>query len=182
MFDADTLVLSWLLALCVVLVLIGGWPWLVLARHHTVKSKSKLRLKANMTITDNPAEVFVVKWSPEGNMLAAGLGDGSIRVRHTHTQAHTLLPPHMDRQHAVHPSRHLYASHLHVAHALTAAVLQVFNTDTGYTHLLNTGHKFAFPVTSLRFRPMSTASKTKNVLLSVSTCTHECAAPLKPRR
>ena len=43
----------------------------------------------------------------------------------------------------------------------------MFNLKTNYVHNLNVGvHNM--PTTALRFRPISAASKTKNVLLAVS--------------
>lgn len=79
-----------------------------------------------MTITDNPAEVFVVKWSPEGNMLAAGLGDGSIRVRHTHTQAHTpcSLPTWTGSMQCIPPPLRLSPPRGTCSHCCCAAGLQ----------------------------------------------------------
>ena len=49
------------------------------------KSKSSKKIVPYMDISDNPAEVFVTKFSPEGNLLAAGCGDGAIRVFQTNT-------------------------------------------------------------------------------------------------
>lgn len=33
-----------------------------------------------VTIEDNPAEVFCLRWSEDGQYLASGIGDGSLRV------------------------------------------------------------------------------------------------------
>ena len=49
------------------------------------KCKSKKKIVPYMDISDNPAEVFVTKFSPEGKLLAAGCGDGAIRVVLTNT-------------------------------------------------------------------------------------------------
>jgi WD40 repeat protein len=82
------------------------------------------RLQPKITISDNPSEVFCVKFSPDGKFLAAGCGDGAIRV---------------------------------------------FNAATGrLSYNLNSKLADGLPTTSLRFRPVSAASKTKNVLLAVS--------------
>mmetsp|Transcript_24425 Transcript_24425/g.33824 ORF Transcript_24425/g.33824 Transcript_24425/m.33824 type:complete len:396 (+) Transcript_24425:34-1221(+) len=43
-------------------------------------SNTGYRLVPNITISDNNAEVFAVKFSPDGRFLAAGCGDGAIRV------------------------------------------------------------------------------------------------------
>lgn len=87
-----------------------------------MRGRSGKKLITYRTLDDNPSEVFVVRFSPDGKLVAAGCNDGSIRV---------------------------------------------FNLKTGYIHNLNVG-KFSMPTTSLRFRPISSASKTKNVLLAVN--------------
>ena len=46
---------------------------------------SHKKLQPIITITDNPSEVFVVRWSPDSKYLAAGSGDGSIKVFNTQT-------------------------------------------------------------------------------------------------
>ena len=38
------------------------------------------RIVPKITISDNPSEVFVVRFSPDGKLLAAGCADGAIRV------------------------------------------------------------------------------------------------------
>lgn len=120
-----------------------------------------------------PSEVFVVKYSDDGKYIASGLGDGSIRVRivvslccSAGSRGHGWglwcgAPPVRDRGAA----RHLCS--------LTTGPdsrWQVLNTATGHTHVLGVGAGSHMPVTSLRFRPVSTASKTKNVLLAVGAC------------
>lgn len=88
-------------------------------------SMSHKRLASSITISDNPTEVFCVKFSPDGRMLAAGGGDGTVRV---------------------------------------------FNTYTGrLSYTLNAGGTSNLPTTSLRFRPINSASKTKNVLLATNS-------------
>ena len=41
---------------------------------------SSKKIVPHLDISDNPSEVFVSKFSPDGTMLAAGCGDGAIRV------------------------------------------------------------------------------------------------------
>jgi WD40 repeat protein len=41
----------------------------------------KYKLLPRITISDNTSEVFCVKFSPDGKFIAAGCGDGAIRVR-----------------------------------------------------------------------------------------------------
>lgn len=41
---------------------------------------SKFRLAPRLTISDNKSEIFCVRFSPDGKFVAAGCGDGSIRV------------------------------------------------------------------------------------------------------
>lgn len=41
---------------------------------------SSKKIVPHLDISDNPSEVFVSKFSPDGLMLAAGCGDGAIRV------------------------------------------------------------------------------------------------------
>eukprot|EP00753_Platysulcus_tardus_P004272 PLAT12526.5.p2 GENE.PLAT12526.5~~PLAT12526.5.p2 ORF type:complete len:422 (+),score=231.27 PLAT12526.5:1739-3004(+) len=48
-------------------------------------SATTKKLEPFLTISDNPSEVFVVRFSPDGSLLAAGCGDGSIRVFSTTT-------------------------------------------------------------------------------------------------
>lgn len=82
------------------------------------------KLASRLTITDNPSEVFVIRYSPDGRFLAAGCNDGVVRV---------------------------------------------YNAVNGrLQYSLNTGKVDNMPMTSLRFRPMGAASKTKNVLLAVN--------------
>ncbi|RHY69933.1 hypothetical protein DYB30_006825 [Aphanomyces astaci] len=86
------------------------------------------RLAPSITISECPSEVFCTRFSPDGALLAAGCGDGAIRIFNVQngTLAYTLMQPH---------------------------------------------HNFGFgmPCTAIRFRPLTSASKTKNVLLAVST-------------
>jgi WD40 repeat protein len=46
-------------------------------QHRVVSSK---RLAPRVTISDNTAEMFAVRWSPDGKYVAAGAGDGNICV------------------------------------------------------------------------------------------------------
>lgn len=82
------------------------------------------KILPKITIADNPSEVFSTRFSPDGKFLAAGCGDGAIRV------------------------------------------FKVSNGALCYS--LNVGKVDGLPTTSLRFRPNTSASKTKNVLLAVS--------------
>eukprot|EP00946_MAST-07B_sp_MAST-7B-sp1_P004115 g4115.t1 len=41
---------------------------------------SKKKIVPHLDISDNPSEVFVSKFSPDGALLAAGCGDGAVRV------------------------------------------------------------------------------------------------------
>ncbi|CAM9191239.1 unnamed protein product [Ectocarpus sp. 6 AP-2014] len=43
------------------------------------------RLHPGLTISENSAEVFVTRFAPEGNILAAACGDGTIRIFHVST-------------------------------------------------------------------------------------------------
>lgn len=43
-------------------------------------SESSFRLMPRVTISDNTSEVFCIRFSPDGRFLAAGCGDGAIRV------------------------------------------------------------------------------------------------------
>ena len=43
-------------------------------------SESSYKLVSRITISDNSSEVFCVRFSPDGKYLAAGCGDGAIRV------------------------------------------------------------------------------------------------------
>ncbi|CAK4750739.1 unnamed protein product [Aphanomyces euteiches] len=73
-------------------------------------------------------QVFCTRFSPDGTLLAAGCGDGAIRI------------------------------------------FNVLNGSLAYT-LMQPHHNFGFgmPCTALRFRPLTSASKTKNVLLAVNS-------------
>lgn len=46
---------------------------------------SNYKLVPKITISDNTSEVFCVRFSPDGKFLAAGCGDGAIRVFNTQT-------------------------------------------------------------------------------------------------
>ncbi|CAM9250842.1 unnamed protein product [Pylaiella littoralis] len=43
------------------------------------------RLHPGLTISENSAEVFTTRFAPEGKLLAAGCGDGTIRIFHVST-------------------------------------------------------------------------------------------------
>ena len=45
----------------------------------------KIKLIPRITISDNTAEVFSCKYSDDGTFLAAGCGDGAIRVFNSQT-------------------------------------------------------------------------------------------------
>jgi COMPASS component SWD3 len=86
--------------------------------------ESNFKLVPRITISGNTSEVFCVKFAPEGNFVAAGCGDGAIRV---------------------------------------------FNTDHGsMVYNLQGGSNVALPTTSIRFRPVTATTKTKNVLISAN--------------
>ncbi|OQR96839.1 hypothetical protein ACHHYP_13205 [Achlya hypogyna] len=86
------------------------------------------RLAPSVTISECPSEVFCTRFSPDGTLLAAGCGDGAIRIFNVANGAlaYTLMQPH-----------HNYG--------------------------------FGMPCTALRFRPLASSSKTKNVLLAVNS-------------
>lgn len=80
------------------------------------------RLQPGLTISENSAEVFSTRFAPDGNMLAAGCGDGTIRI---------------------------------------------FHASTGrLAYNLQSGSSQSLPTTSMRFRPSTVQSKTRNVLVS----------------
>lgn len=107
--------------------------------------------------SDNPSEVFVVQFSPDGGMLAAGCGDGAIRVRAAHAPGHARAA---------------------VAQRHSQSHTQVFSVATGrLMYNLNIGSSANLPTTALRFRPLTSRSKTKNVLLSVSAWARPQRAP-----
>jgi WD40 repeat protein len=87
-------------------------------------SVSNYQLAPALTISDCPSEVFCARFSPDGKMIAAGCGDGAIRV---------------------------------------------FNADSGRQCYTLNSIGDGLPCTGIRFRPVTNASKTKNVLLAVST-------------
>lgn len=47
--------------------------------------KSDKKMVPHLDISENPGEVFVTRFSPDGGLLAAGCGDGAIRVFKTET-------------------------------------------------------------------------------------------------
>lgn len=47
-----------------------------------LKGESEYKLAATLNIMDNSSEVLTVQFSPDGAFIAAGCGDGSIRVFH----------------------------------------------------------------------------------------------------
>lgn len=90
----------------------------------TPRSRSGHLLRHKMTISDCPSEVYCVKYSPDGTLLAAGCGDGAVRV---------------------------------------------YDARSGeLRYNLNVENVNQLPTTSIRFRPTSGRSKTKNVLLAVN--------------
>ena len=46
---------------------------------------SEYKLVPRVTISDNSSEVFCVKFSPDGKFVAAGCGDGAVRVFNSQT-------------------------------------------------------------------------------------------------
>jgi len=129
------------------------------------------------TLPDNPSEVFVVRFSPDGRLVATGCNDGAIRVSGFHRVGLLglrALPARMKGA-VLFPYLLWYAlccvtsAHVRGFPGVCACVAsQVYNLRNGYVHNLNVGvHNM--PTTALRFRPPSAASKTKNVLLAVST-------------
>ena len=42
--------------------------------------RSAMRLRPAITISEQSSEVFTVRWSPDARYLAAGCGDGAVRV------------------------------------------------------------------------------------------------------
>lgn len=82
------------------------------------------KMALRVTISDNSSEVFCLRFSPDSKYLAAGTGDGAIRV---------------------------------------------FNSQYGNTaYNLQGGSSAALPTTSIRFRPLNPAIKTKNVLIAAN--------------
>lgn len=85
---------------------------------------SQYKLVPKLTISDNTSEVFCVRFSPDGKFLAAGCGDGGIRV---------------------------------------------FNTQSGVlAYNLQGGSNASLPTTSIRFRPITASTRTKNVFLAAN--------------
>jgi COMPASS component SWD3 len=85
---------------------------------------SNFKLVPKVTISGNTSEIFCVKFSPDGNFVAAGCGDGAIRV---------------------------------------------FNTQTGaLAYNLQSGSNVALPTTSIKFRPVTPTTRTKNVILAAN--------------
>lgn len=52
-----------------------------------IKNESSYKLVPKITISENSSEVFCVRFSPDGRFVAAGCGDGAIRVFNTLTGA-----------------------------------------------------------------------------------------------
>ncbi|EEY62684.1 uncharacterized protein PITG_14466 [Phytophthora infestans T30-4] len=86
------------------------------------------RLAPSVTISDCASEVFCTRFSPDGKLLAAGCGDGAIRVFNVHDGklSYTLIQP-------------------------------------------QSSYGFGLPCTAIRFRPLTSATKTKNVLLAANS-------------
>eukprot|EP00981_Chlorochromonas_danica_P010926 scaffold3548_cov201-Ochromonas_danica.AAC.1 len=53
----------------------------------TAADESPFKLLPRVTISDNTSEVFCVRFSPDGKFVAAGCGDGAIRVFNSQTGA-----------------------------------------------------------------------------------------------
>lgn len=88
-------------------------------------SGSLYTLQPKVTINSLTSEVFCVRFSPDGKFLAAGCGDGAIRV---------------------------------------------FNVQNGQmAYSLQCGSNTSLPTTSLRFRPLTSTTRTKNVLLAANS-------------
>lgn len=86
--------------------------------------ESPYKLIPKITISDNASEVFCIRFSPDGKFLAAGCGDGAIRV---------------------------------------------FNVSNGkIAYNIEGGSNVALPTTSIRFRPVTATTRTKNVFLSAN--------------
>lgn len=85
---------------------------------------SHSRISPSLSISENTAEVFVLNFSPDGKLLAAGCGDGSIRV---------------------------------------------FHASSGrLAYTLQSGSNVALPTTAILFRPVTAATRTKNVLVAAN--------------
>ena len=50
-------------------------------------AQSNFKLVPKITISENTSEVFTIRFSPDGKFVAAGCGDGAIRVFNAHTGA-----------------------------------------------------------------------------------------------
>ncbi|RYG60193.1 hypothetical protein EON64_19490 [archaeon] len=57
------------------------------AKDALLPDESPFKLQPKITISDNTSEVFCVRFSPDGKFVAAGCGDGSIRVFNAQTGA-----------------------------------------------------------------------------------------------
>jgi COMPASS component SWD3 len=90
----------------------------------TSSDDSQFKLAPRLTISGNTSEIFCVKFSPDGNFVAAGCGDGAIRV---------------------------------------------FNSQTGaLAYNLQAGSNVALPTTSIKFRPVTATTRTKNVIIAAN--------------
>jgi WD40 repeat protein len=85
---------------------------------------SNIRVSPSVTISDNTSEVFTVRFSPDSKLLAAGCGDGAIRVFSA--------------------------------------------TDGRLVYVLQAGSSTSLPTTAIRFRPVSSSARTKNVLVAAN--------------
>lgn len=88
------------------------------------KLSSSFLLSPHITIENPASEIYTIEFSPSGNQIACGCGDGAVRV---------------------------------------------FNTVTGaLSYTLRLGHSDA-PVTSIRYRPQTFETRTKNVLVATNS-------------
>lgn len=55
-------------------------PRSLMEHTESVHQESEFKLVPKITIADNTAEVFCLRFSPDGKFLAAGCGDGAVRV------------------------------------------------------------------------------------------------------
>jgi WD40 repeat protein len=104
---------------------------------------TSFKLVPRITISDNTSEVFCVKFSPDGKFVAAGCGDGAIRV-----------------------TFHYFILWISTVSNLTNNS-KVFNSQSGVlAYNLQGGSNVALPTTAIRFRPVTATTRTKNVFIA----------------
>lgn len=117
--------------------------------------------------SENTSTVLACRFSPDGQFVAIGCHDGTVKVR---ALAIVVVAPPRRGRRRTHALADTHAVRTHRSCDASLPRAQVFDATTGrFRYMLGKPTEDSMPVTGLEWRPVSSALDTKNVLIVAGT-------------